>query len=362
MLWRRNVASAMSSGMWATLIGCGVMHALVDAACATMVFSAVKTTGGESWVAWCWAVAHDGIAFGSQSLFGLAVDKWRAPRLTGAFGCLLTAAGIMAFAFNPWLALCIAGIGNALFHVGAGCISLNLTPQRATAPGIFVAPGALGLALGTLAGNTGHFPASLFALLLVAPCMAIPFLEWPHIDYRRHSMKAQGGYLRIALMLLLLSILIRSFVGLASVFPWKSNGSLLIAFTFGIVGGKAIGGVLADRFGWLPVGVVSLLVSAPLIALGAERPLLAISGMFLFQMTMPITLAGVGILFPGRASFAFGLASLALLGGALPIYAGPGPLLVDRWLMLCLILVSALSILISLRLLSNHSRKVEMET
>ncbi len=361
MSWRRDVAPRMSTGMWATLIGCGVMHAVVDAACAAMAFSAVKTAGGDSWVAWCWVVAYDCIAFGSQSLFGLAVDKWRAPRLTGAAGCLLTAIGVMTFAFNPWLALCIAGIGNALFHVGAGCISLNLTPRRATAPGIFVAPGALGLALGTIAGNTGHFVAWLFVLLLMVPCLAIPFLEWPHIDYRRHSMKAQGGYLRIALVLLLLSILIRSFVGLASVFPWKSNGSLLIALTLAIVGGKAIGGVLADRFGWLQVGVASLLASAPLVALGAEHPLLAISGMFLFQMTMPITLAGIGILFPGRASFAFGLASLALLGGALPIFASPVPLVVDRGLMLCLIIVSAVSILIGLHLLSNHARKIEME-
>jgi hypothetical protein len=46
-----------------------------------------------------------------------------------------------------------------------------------------------------------------------------------------------------------------------------------------------------------------------------------IFGIFLFNMTMPITLVVISNTFQGRQGFAFGLTTLALIIGALPYYA-----------------------------------------
>jgi len=102
------------------------------------------------------------LAFGLQPVFGLAVDAAGTPRLAAVLGCLVSA-GALLFPASPGLAIVVAGIGNAIFHVGGGVVSLRLTPHRAAAPGIFVAPGSLGLLLGAILGS--HGPAAAAPLL-----------------------------------------------------------------------------------------------------------------------------------------------------------------------------------------------------
>ena len=342
----------MSLRTWCSVIGYGTIHAIVDAACAGLAATAAKDVPAASFAAWFLVVAYDSIAFGAQCPFGLAVDRWRIPRATAILGCGVVALGVTLFGTVPYLALALAAIGNALFHIGAGSISLNQTPNRATAPGLFVAPGWLGLNVGMLLGTGGHFTGWWFAALLLAACALIRFLEVPSMDYSPRSLHVGGGAYAAALGLLLLAILVRSLVGLAAVFPWKSNTNLFLMLTLAVVAGKALGGILADRFGWQKVAVASLLVSAPLISMGAKWPLLAIPGMLLFQVTMPVTLAGVSMLLPGRSSFAFGLASLALILGAFPTFTALKPVFGNHVLILFLVLLSTAALFQALRLLS----------
>ena len=87
------------------------------------------------------------------------------------------------------------------------------------------------------------------------------------------------------ILLLLMSVAVRSMVGLGLVFPWKSDLSLLFVLTGAIVAGKALGGVLGDKFGWTSVAVTGLAVSIPLLTFFPQVPILAIFGIFLFQLT-----------------------------------------------------------------------------
>jgi len=66
-----------------------------------MAFSLIGRRGGLDASVWHWIVAYNMIAFGSQSLLGLATDRWRAPRLVAALGCGFTAAGVMACGVSP---------------------------------------------------------------------------------------------------------------------------------------------------------------------------------------------------------------------------------------------------------------------
>ncbi len=336
-----------------TLSGYSIIHAIIDLCCAVIVFSTLLHHSININDVFIFVVAYNVIAFGLQAPFGYLVDKYQVPRESALIGCILVLSSF--FLFNiPALVIILSGLGNAFFHVGGGSISLNFNPQKATAPGIFVAPGALGLTIGILIGKSGSFIAWPFVLLLILSCLFIIFSKIPKINYERTPIKSQINYFELVILLLLLSVSIRALYGLTAVFSWKSNVELLYALTLAVVAGKALGGYIADRFGWIKTAIVVLIISAPLLAFFQYSPLLAILGAFLFQMTMPITLTMLSNMLPGRSATAFGLTVLALIVGAIPVYMGAKPFFNNQWVALLIIIISAGSLLISFKFLYNY--------
>jgi len=209
----------------------------------------------------------------------------------------------------------VVGIANALFHIGGGIASLNIIPQKATIPGMFVAPGSVGLFLGMLISKSRLDISFLILIILAITVFLVLYSNFPKINYTLKRVKI--NYFEGILLLLLFSILVRSFIGSILVFPWKNNLTLAITLSFFVFFGKFIGGYLADKFGWKKVAIWALLISIIPLTFFQEYPSLAILGIFLFNIVMPITLVAVANLFPGRAGFAFGLNCLALLIGFL---------------------------------------------
>ncbi|HEX2994652.1 MAG TPA: hypothetical protein VHP14_07505, partial [Anaerolineales bacterium] len=243
-------------------------HALVDAACAAVVFAIVVSSRDTSQNLFQLVVIYNVLAFSTQPVFGLWVDTFKVPAYSAAAGMLLVAASTL-FLPVPLLAVSTAGIGNALFHVGGGAISLSLDSGKAALPGIYVAPGALGLMIGTLIGKGGHFIALPFILLLVGVAVLVLRIPKPEILAPR-KLPGDLKWFETVILLLLLSVAIRSMVGLSLVLPWKSDSALLITLTSAVVLGKALGGILGDRFGWGTVAVTGLVISAPLLAFFAH--------------------------------------------------------------------------------------------
>jgi FSR family fosmidomycin resistance protein-like MFS transporter len=123
---------------------------------------------------------------------------------------------------QPVAAVIFLGLGNAAFHVGGGVISLNLTPQKATAPGIFVAPGALGLLAGTLLGKSGDFSAltALHVMIVLAFLMFV--IRKPEIYRLQQPVPKDRSYaFEVVIGLVLFSIAIRSLGGTVLVFPGR---------------------------------------------------------------------------------------------------------------------------------------------
>jgi len=229
-------------------------------------------------------------------------------------------------------------------------ISLNLTPKKASAPGIYVAPGAFGLFLGLFLGKGGYFISWVFIILLILLIIGIFLVKLPKINYKREKIKNNFNYFELILILILIVVVVRSLIGMAIVFPWKSSFDLLIVLTLGVVLGKAFGGIIADKYGWVKVAIVSLFISAPLLYFGINMPILGIIGMFLFNFTMPITLVAISNMFPGRAGFSFGLTCLALLIGAIPSFTLLKNIFNNPILDFIVIIVSAVILLIGLKL------------
>src|SRR5512138_105562 len=147
-------------------------HALVDATCAATLFAIAALGRTEPQDLFYVVVFYNVIAFSTQPMLGLLVDIFKAPVYSAIGGILLVAVSTLFLQF-PFLAALIAGLGNALFHVGGGVVSLNLDSGKAALPGIYVAPGAFGLMVGTLIGKGGHFLAWPFILLLIGSALSI---------------------------------------------------------------------------------------------------------------------------------------------------------------------------------------------
>ena len=294
----------------------GTVHAVVDFCCAALLYSFVGKVEILNLIQL--VILYNILAFGLQFIFGFIADKSKQAENFAILGCLFLIAGIFIWN-NPMLTVILIGIGNALFHVGGGIVSLNMGNGRAKLPGLFVAPGAIGLFLGTLCSLIPNFNKIWLSILPLISVGLLLFTPVPNEKQKIYENKANIPIYSIIVLLILISVCIRSFIGLSYDFSAKENIYLMIIMVTAVAFGKAIGGFLADKFGMYNTAVIGLLLSIPLLKYG-YNPYLAIVGMFCFNFTMPITLTSLANMMPNYKGFAFGLTTLSLLIGYLPIF------------------------------------------
>jgi len=332
----------------------GLMHAAIDASCVMALFSTIFVHQLTPFNAFYLIVGYDVLAFAGQAFLGLMVDKLRFSRGAVLAGIALSAASLLTLKVEPYTSVVFAGVGNALFHLGAGSLSLFVQPGRATPPGIFVAPGALGLGLGIWLGKGQTLLTWPLLLALLAAFVVALFYDNPSIPAVRKPKPLAVQWPFLAFGLLLFSITIRSLVGMGGSYACPKATIISFGLVSAAFAGKALGGILADRLGWIETSVGALLLSAPLIAFGHDNSLLIISGMFFFQMTMPVTLVAVASILPGRPAFAFGMTCLALVLGAVPTFYRAVKNFYSPALFLMLIVLAAVAVYFGLRLLRSR--------
>ena len=329
------------------LIVYGLGHAIVDASCAYLVMGVIDFK--EDF--WFNVILYNALAFGLQLPFGYILDKFNKYKITAVVGLLCVLFGYVSFLI-PLIAIILAGIGNALFHIGGGQVALNIDNNKTKYAGIFVAPGGIGLALG-IYYSTNHSIYFLFPIALLIISIIIFFTKIPYFIII-NQLKQKLNYVAIIITVIALSIAIRSLIGFSVTFPWKSNPYLLLALIISIALGKAFGGIFADKFGWIKTGITGLLLSAPLLAFYAYNPLLGIIGIFVFNFTMPITLVAISNLLPNRAGLSFGITTLALFIGAIPTYTNAFEYFKNEWILLSGILVAIILVYYGLREIINN--------
>lgn len=301
-------------------------HLVVDFSCAFLLF--YRVYGASGWLS-CLFV-YNFCAFAMQMPLGILADRLRQNRIFAALGCLLVFASPLA-APEPLLLSGLAGLGNALFHIGAGRDVLCGSRRRFSALGVFVSPGAAGIFLGMLAGKGGGLPQEIVLSVLLVTAAAILFAvpalkekgrgERPADEAVRRAPGGLTGRLLMMLAFLFLVVCLRSFVGQTLAFPWKGAGHNALFLVVAVVLGKAAGGILADRLGALRVSFVSLILCAGLL-LFYRNPICGVAALFFFNMTMPITLGAAARLLPRAPGFAFGLLTFGLFLGLAPLLAG----------------------------------------
>ena len=292
-------------------------HFAVDFGCFYVLHAGLRNfLGGDLESLAAGFLAYNVIAFGLQSVIGMICDErqvWR--RISGFAGSMMVCLAVVVAAVSEgavvWGAMAVAALGNAFFHVGGGIDVLRRSGGRMTGNGVFVSSGAMGVALGTLCGSAMVALVIILTAVVFTGMLALKDDEEEYIPFR---IAGKGSFL-IIVALLMAAVFIRSYAGSIMPVGWERTGWLVVLPAAASCIGKALGGAAGDRFGAARTGVISLIVSVPLICVGAENMVLSLVGIILFNMTMPVTLCGLAAVMPRNLGFAFGLTTLALLVG-----------------------------------------------
>lgn len=301
-----------------------LIHFIVDLACAILVTNFVTQRLGTS-VELFWAIfIYNFFAFAIQLPIGIIADKLNKNALLSSVGCIIVASAF-CFANYGIIACIIAGLGNAMFHVGGGIDVLNISDRKATLSGIFVATGAMGIFLGSKSASVDFVNYYLpITILLISS--AILFWLYSKIKNKVKNEKYIIPKINqaelISIICLITTVIIRGYVGLILSFEWKSNFILVLLSIFAVVFGKMLGGIIGDKIGFMKISMISLIVSAILFIFAFNNSVLGILAILFFNMTMPITLTALSNMLNNNKGMAFGLLTFALFLGALPVLFG----------------------------------------
>lgn len=280
-------------------------HFLTDAVCASALFGPIAAAGGDFSLA---LIIYNTAAFTLQCVAGLLTDSLRRHERLAALGLALCA--IAALLPMPgYAAAAVLGLGNCVFHVAGGTVTLKGC-SSAGPLGVFVAPGAVGLALGTLMPELR--PWLCAAALLAAAAMWLSARDEPEL-VRRQPGRVPWG----AVAALTLAVAVRAIGGCAADFPWKTTAAMGLVTAVLVFAGKSLGGFVCDRLGPTRTALISVPAAAVLTAFCAAWAAPALAGQLLLNLTMPVTLWLIYRAMPESPGFAFGLAAAALWPGTL---------------------------------------------
>jgi MFS transporter, FSR family, fosmidomycin resistance protein len=326
----------------------GLIHALVDTSSSIVIYIGAAKHGFSPAASFWLVVAYNIMAFGTQPLVGLLIDRFAAPRQATILGLAMVLLGLPAVFVNAGFSVALAGTGNALFHAGCGAIVLGLRPGFASLPGLFVGPGAVGLCLGVWLGTAGLFPWPVLACALVAAMALFVYVRPLAVSPVALKSVPTHAWAQVAIALLLFAVLVRAACGRSGLVVTPSQTTLWFALGVAACVGKILGGFVADRIGMVRTVILVFALSAPLLAFAGTLPVTALLGVMIFQMTMPVTLPAISACLPGRASFAFGITCLALLIGSLPMFCPPVKAVLSTPVTLGLVSAATLSICVAL--------------
>lgn len=338
-----------------------IIHFIVDLGCSILVSNLI-TQKMESGINLFIAILlYNFFAFAIQLPIGIIADKVNKNAICSAIGCLLVA---MAFGFANFgiISCIIAGIGNAMFHVGGGIDVLNISDKKATLSGIFVSTGAMGIFLGGKSASIGFNKYYIVVLILLISSISLFWLYNKIKDKVKNEkviMPKISTNEMIVIVCLIITVVIRGYVGLILSFEWKSNFILALISIVAVVFGKMLGGIIGDKIGFMKISLISLLVSAFLFIFAFNNSILGILAILFFNMTMPITLIALSNILFNNKGMAFGLLTFALFIGAIPVFLGYKDVIFNQTGLFIITLISAIVLYIGIK---KYSTIMENET
>ena len=295
----------------------GLCHFIVDFVCAIFILGKlpyIANTYSDFSIA---VIIYNFFAFAFQVPIGYVLDKIKLYKYISIVGFILIGLCYLINYNNIFILATIIGVGNAFFHLEGGVNIYNISKGKAFLNGVFVAPGALGIFLGTTFRDElikTKFPVFLIFLSIILLLLTQKQRFNNELDNNR---KTKFNHLRVALIVALigLSIIVRSIGGSKIIYSWKSGFILSFIYTISIVIGKAFGGLFADRIGITKVALISLTGSAIFLLFGYNIHIFAYIGILLFNVPMSITLTILENTLSKKIACAVGLNTMFLFIG-----------------------------------------------
>ena len=306
----------------------GVMYFYIHLVAEVLCFFFLHSIVGDSFILWLTPFVYDILAFIPQILIGAISDRFvKIP--FGVIGVLLMIVGLCLFGLNgalPVMAVVIImALGSACIHVDGAEVTLRYGKGKIAPAAIYVAGGSFGVVIGKLlAGFIQIWP------LLVLAITAIPVIilagkyrrQTADIDVPCKQFKYSSKTIAVWLVAIGVAfvVMVRSYIGYGIPTAWnKTAFQTVLLFSFmGI--GKMFGGMLIDRIGIRKTAYISMLGALPFLVFGNNNMMVSLIGIMFFSMTMAITLAISVSAFPKTPGFAFGITTVGLALGALPIF------------------------------------------
>ena len=270
-------------------------------------------------------ILYDFFAFCPQLLIGDLYNRSKKMNI-GIIGAALFVAAIFLSKFQNIniyiLSILILAIGNAFLHV-CGAIAVAVVSKKNIFPSaLFVAGGTFGIIIGrSLANSNVNIYYLLIPILIIILISVFTAKRWcksevAYIDVDIVNRK----YSHLVILLIALTVvMVRSYIGFVIPMNWKSEfyHTILLFTSLGI--GKALGGLLCDKFGYRLVATISTLLCVPFIIIGKDFMIASLFGMLLFSMTMSITYAMALSIIKNNPGVAFGITTIGLFLGLLPV-------------------------------------------
>lgn len=314
-----------------------LLHLVVDGLCSLIIFSRLYNNDYDT----CLMIflIYNFLAFLSQPLFGLFIDVKNYPRLFLILSVLFLLLGCLT-SFNFVISSICLGIGNSIFHICGGKFVISKSHNDIVSLGLFVSFGAIGLALGQ------HFYSNtllyIFISLLLVLSIIIVSLKDSKVNtsFEIDNIKINNKDKIIILILLLLTVFIRSFNGKILTFDFNKTKYVFLYISIFTALGKAFGGVLVKLIKVKYTIIISMILSI-ICFLFPSNLYLSLIGIFCFNITMPITLWYACRLFKNKEGFTFGLLAAFLIPGYLL-----GMLEYDRLLITIFMIISCIASLL----------------
>lgn len=304
-----------------------LMHMLVDGICMCCLYLLLNASAVADVIGTF--LTYNILAFMSQPLTGFFADiiKQRHWMLIASVafmsvGVLLTSLSLSGFmsVVGVWLVAVILGVGNSLFHVWGGKQTVLVAGNDMRAIGVFVSTGAFGLSLGYVFCSWPLVYAFLLAFCLLS-------MDYLFVDGRcggaghssvENSKWHYGALAAAAAVVAIMAVvLMRSYIGEQFSGGIVKNNSVILMVGAVAMIGKMAGGWLAKSVGVVAALTIAVVGVAVCWMMRGNGNAVLLAGLFLVNLTMPVTLYLANAVMRGWEGLAFGLLAAVLLPGSL---------------------------------------------
>ena len=276
-------------------------------------------------IVWLIALLYDFYAFIPQGVFGYFKDRGIKYDFA-IIGGLLSLLSLFLLYLNVWSIIVVFAIalGNSLIHVEGAQSTLRNSNGKMSSVAIFVGGGSFGVIIGKLLAS---YSTSILLMFLINVLMLILIFvsrrfrkDLNNVELKEYNYSNNKINKKKIILLSVVVVTIRAYMGYGIPTSWNKTivQSILL---FSLMGtGKALGGLLIDHVGIRKTSIISTIGALPFLLFGDKIMMVSLIGVMLFSMTMPVTLALIVSELKSKPGVAFGLTTIGLFLGSLPMF------------------------------------------